>query len=385
MVISGGQAVFAVVAKDAASKPLKNVGKSFGTLKRNGVTAFKAVAGAAVVAAGAIAAFTADAIKGAIEDERSTILLTAALKARGFEMDKLAPKIDEQILAMQRLGFTDDDVRSGLEVGSRFFKNQNNLLKANATAANIAAATGISLSDAMMAIGKGARGNTKGLKSLGIEVEKGAKTKDILRAADEKYLGIAEELANSTSGKILAAQIALGEEMDKFGAQFIPAVTDALRFVTKEVFPAFKRILEKVGPVISDLWETKIKPLAKSVGDLFAAFDGADFSLLDLAFAPILITLDALKVLIDAITAGIKFIQGTPAQKVAFAAASVSASSGTTFGLGSTTGGGGPMTGGTSSYLQTSVNFSIGTQNQDKLVSESLIRQGSGRRTSYGP
>ena len=117
MVTSGGQAVFAVVAKDSASKTLKGVGKSFGTLKRTGINALKGIAGASVVAAGAIAAFTADAINGAIEDERSNILLSAALKARGFELDALLPKIEEQIVAARRLGQSDEEVRAGLEVG----------------------------------------------------------------------------------------------------------------------------------------------------------------------------------------------------------------------------------------------------------------------------
>ena len=380
MVTSGGQAVFAVVAKDSASKTLKGVGKSFGTLKRNGINALKGIAGASVAAAGALAAFTASAIQGAIEDERSTILLTSALKARGFELDALLPKIDDQIVAMQRLGFTDDDVRSGLEVGSRFFKNQNILLRANATAANIAAATGTSLSDAMMAIGKGARGNTKGLKNLGIEVEKGAKTKDILRAADEKYLGIAEELANSTSGKILAAQIALGEEMDKFGTKFLPEVTKVLRFVTEKAFPAFQEILETIAPVIKDIFENYIAPLAGSIGELFKVLTQGDFSIIDVILAPVKVFFEALKITIDAIVAAIKFIQGTPGQKLAFAAASASAAGGTTFGLGATTGGGGPMTGGTSSYLQTSVQFNVGTQKQDQIVEGALNRAGYERR-----
>ncbi|NBW18146.1 MAG: hypothetical protein EBR82_60245, partial [Caulobacteraceae bacterium] len=119
MVTSGGQAVFAVVAKDSASKTLKGVGKSFGSLKRNGINALKGIAGASVAAAGALAAFTGSAIQGAIEDERSNILLTAALKARGFELDKILPKIEEQIVASRRLGQSDDEVRAGLEVGSR--------------------------------------------------------------------------------------------------------------------------------------------------------------------------------------------------------------------------------------------------------------------------
>ena len=385
MVISGGQAVFAVVAKDAASKPLKNVGKSFGTLKRNGVTAFKAIAGASIAAAGAIAAFTGSAIKGAIEDERSNILLTAALKARGFELDKLLPKIEEQIVAARRLGQSDDEVRAGLEIGSRYFKNQERLLKANSLAATISSATGEDMATVMGKIGKAANGQTRGLAALIGPIEKGAKFTDIYRQANEKFAGVADALANSTSGKILAAQEEFNEAMDDFGTKFLPEVNKVLRFVTEKAFPAFQQVLEEIAPVIKDIFENYVAPLAGSIGELFKVLNNADFSILDLALAPIKFTFEALKIAIDAIVAGIKFIQGTPAQKVAFAAAAGSAAGSTTFGLGATTGGGGPMTGGTSSYLQTSVNFSIGTQNQDKLVSESLIRQGSGRRTSYGP
>jgi len=380
VVTSGGQAVFAVVAKDSASKTLKGVGKSFGTLKRNGINALKGIAGASVAAAGALAAFTGSAIKGAIEDERSTILLTAALRARGFELDALLPKIDEQILSMQRLGFADDQVRDSLEVGSRFFKNQENLLKANAAAANIAAVEGIDLSSAMLLLGRGAAGSTRGLIKLGIQVEKGAKLKDILRVADEKYLGIAEELANSTSGKILAAQIAFNEEMDKFGTKFLPEVAKVLRFVTEQAFPAFQGILETIAPIVKDFFENYIVPLAGSIGELFKVLNNADFSIIEIVLGPAKFFFEALRSAIDAIVAGIKFIQGTPGQKLAFAAASASAGRGTTFGLGATTGGGGPMTGGTSSYLQTSVQFNVGTQKQDQIVEGALNRAGYERR-----
>jgi hypothetical protein len=384
---------FVIKAKDAATGPLGKVGGAMGKLKSASVTTFKAIGAAALAAGAAILAFTAKAIQGAIEDERSVILTNAALKARGFELDKITPKIDEQILAMQRLGFTDDDVRDGLEVGSRFFKNQNNLLKANAVAANIAAATGSSLSDAMMAIGKGANGSTKGLKNLGIEVEKGAKLKDILRAADEKYLGIAEELANSTSGKILAAQIAFGEEMDKFGAQFIPVVTEALTFLVEKAFPAFQKVLDDVGPIISDIVDNYIRPLFDSVGELFAVLDNADFSILDAALFVIKGTLDLVRGVIDAIVAGIKFIQGNPVDKAAFKAATEVAGGSSVFGIGGSTGGGSygaGMTGGyTSSYTTISqAQFTIGTKAQSELsysVNRNLGSQANaatGSRTS---
>lgn len=267
-------AVFAVIAKDAASKVLGGIGKSMARLKGAAGAAFKAIAVGAVAAAGAIAGLTIASIKGAIEDEKATIRLNAALRARGFNLDALGPKVDEQIKAMQRLGITDDEVRDGLEVGSRFFKNQNNLLKANATAANIAAATGKPLATVMLALGRGAQGSTRGLASLGIEVEKGAKLKDILRAADEKYLGVADEIANSTAGKFAAAQIDLNEQFEAFGARFLPAVSAGLDFFTANVLPKVEEGLTFVGDKIFEVGKEISKPggMLESVGKVGAEF-----------------------------------------------------------------------------------------------------------------
>jgi len=247
---SDRSANFVVKAKDAATGPLGKIGGAMGKLKSAAGAAFKAIAVGAVAAAGAIAAFTIGAIKGAMDDEKATIRLNAALKARGQNLDTLGPKIDEQIKAMARLGVTDDEVRDGLEVGSRFFKSQNTLLKANATAANIAAATGKPLATVMLALGKGAQGSTRGLAALGIEVEKGASAQDILTAANEKYAGVAEEIANSTSGKFAAAQITLNEKVEEFGAKFLPAVNEALTFFTETILPMVTPALDLLGEII---------------------------------------------------------------------------------------------------------------------------------------
>ena len=307
---SDRSANFVIAAKDAATKPLGQVGKAMGKLRGAAGTAFKAIGAAAIAAGAAILAFAANAAMAAMEDEKATIRLNAALKARGFQMDQLSPKIDEQIKAMARLGFTDDQVRSGLEVGSRFFKNQENLLRANAVAANIAAATGKDLSSVMMAIGRGAQGSTRGLAALGIEVEKGAKLKDILRAADEKYLGVAEEVANSTSGKFAAAQIEFNEAIEEFGYELLPVLSDALTWITEEGLPAFTGFLDTVGPIISDLVDNNVGPLIDSIAELFSMFENGDDSinLLELALLPLKVTLTAIKAVIDAIIWGLKLL-----------------------------------------------------------------------------
>jgi|688.fasta_scaffold287546_2 hypothetical protein len=307
---SDRSANFVIAAKDAATKPMGNIGKAMGRLRGVAGTAFKAIGAAALAAGAALVAFAANAVMAAAEDEKATIRLNAALKARGFQLDELSPKVDEQIKAMQRLGFTDDQVRDGLELGSRFFKNQENLLRANATAANIAAATGMELSSVMLALGRGAAGSTRGLLKLGIEVEKGAKLKDILRVADEKYLGIAEEVANSTSGKFAAAQIRFNEAIETFGAKLLPVVNEALAFLTETALPAFEDLMEDLGPLINGLLDEFVRPLVDSFAQLFAIFDTGEGSIsaLEIALFPLKALLFSIKLIIDAIVAGLKFI-----------------------------------------------------------------------------
>lgn len=380
MVISGGQAVFAVVAKDAATKTLNGVGKAFGNLKRGGIAALRGLATAGIAAGTALLGFAAAAVKSAADDERATFRLNAALKARGLLTDDLTKKINDQITAMAELGFTDDDVRAGIETGSRFFKNQARLLKVNAVAANIAAVTGKDLSSVVTAIAKGAKGSTRGLLQFGIQVEKGAKLQDILRIATEKYGGAAQQIAQSTSGRFEAAQIKLNEAFEAFGYRFLPIVNEALTVFTNDILPKVEKFLSDLGPVIDDLLNNYVGPLVDSFNELARALgfeDGFGFLLgaIQIALIPFKVLIAAIKAIIDGIVAGIKFLQGVPG-----ALAAAAAPAATNYQTGGYARG---EMGGTSSYLQTNVEFSLGTQKQDQLVSGSLQRMAPGRRGGY--
>jgi len=377
-------AVFAIIAKDAASSVMGKVGKSMGRLRSAAGVAFKAMVAGAAAAAAALGALAISAIKSAAEDEKATIRLNAALKARGFEMDKLNPKVEEQIKAFQRLGMTDDDVRKGLEVGSRFFTKQNQLLKANAIAADISAATGKDVGTVMMALGKAAQGSMRGLASLGVEVEKGASKQDILRAASEKYAGVADEIANSTAVKFEAAQIRLNEAMENMGAKLLPIVNEGLDFLTTNVLPGVEQGLgvlgDKMAEVIGGLAEPgglfdsvskvvgevveNFKPemqaaadslgiLFGKVGELIAALwgdgDGAlagAFKLLgaaiEAAFAIAKPFFDALIWLVDNITKVVDALTavGSAESQAKIKTAQGSAAGSNVFGMGATTGGG---------------------------------------------
>ena len=374
--MAGNQtANFVVKAKDQASGPLGKVGNAMGKLKSTGISAFKGIAGAGAVAAAAIAAFAMEGIKAAADDERQTILLNAALKARGVLTDDINQKVQEQIISMAALGIADDQVRAGLEVGSRFFTDQATLLQANAVAADIAAVTGQDLAEVMTTLGKGAQGSTKGLKALGIVVEKGATIQDILTASTAKYGGIAAELANSTSGKFAQAQVRFNETMESLGYALLPQVNKFMDWLTTTGLPAFQSIIDQVAPVLVDFIDTAVAPLLSSLGELFAVFGGAEgsVSLLMIALTPLKIFLEALKITIDAIVFGLEKL---------FAAQGTLAAAGTT-------------SAGYSPYLANAVaagtfpgaapglttnNIFIGTGKVDTVVTDSINRTGTFKR-----
>jgi hypothetical protein len=364
---------FVVKAKDQASGPLGKIGTSMGKLRRTGISAFQGIAKGSLALGTALAGVAALAVKGAADDERQTILLNAALKQRGLFTEDLNAKIQEQILSMGALGIADDQVRAGLEIGSRFFTDQATLLQANAVAADIAAVTGQDLAEVMTTLGKGAQGTTRGLKALGIQVGKGATIQDILTAATAKYGGTAAEIANSTSGKFAKSQVRFNETMEDLGYKLLPTVNKFLDWLATTGMPAFQSIISAIAPVISDLIDNAVAPLAESFGALFEVFGGADGSanLLIIALTPLKIFLQALKIVIDAIVFGLEKI---------FAASGQLKAAGTT-------------SAGYSPYLAQAVttmgfqpaastynNIFIGTGKVDTVITNSLNRTGTGKR-----
>jgi hypothetical protein len=365
---------FVVKAKDSASGPLGKIGTSMGKLRRVGFSAFKGIAAGAAVAGAALAGFALAAVKSAADDERQTILLNAALKQRGLFTEDLNAKIQEQIISMGALGIADDQVRAGLEVGSRFFTDQATLLQANAVAADIAAVTGQDLAEVMSTIGKGAMGQTRGLKVLGIQVEKGATIQDILTAATTKYGGTAAEIANSTSGKFARSQVRFNETLEELGYRLLPTVNKVMDFLAKEALPAFEAIVRTVGPVLDDLITNYVAPLVRSFGELFAVFEDGDINLLVVALTPLKIFLEALKITVDAIVFGLKAL---------FAAQGNLGKAGTTSAgyspyLANAVASGTfvpPMGGGA-----TTNNIFIGTGKVDTVVTDSINRTGTFKR-----
>jgi hypothetical protein len=217
-----------ISARDAASKNIKTVNKALGTLGNTasqiGADFRKVALGIAGVAAG-VGAFTVSAIKGAAADEAATAKLTAALKARKLGTDSVLAAVERQIIAGQKLAFTDDEVRASIEASTRFTKNYSQATKIQNVAMELARATGIDLATATLQVGKAFQGNGgKLLKTLGINA-KTISGQKALNAILAKTKGSAVAYADTLEGSFSVVSIQAGELKEQFGAAFLPAVT----------------------------------------------------------------------------------------------------------------------------------------------------------------
>jgi hypothetical protein len=263
-----------ISARDAASKNIKTVNKALGTL---GNTAsqigsdFKKVAlGIAGVAAG-VGAFTVSAIKGAAADEAATAKLTAALKARKLATDSVLAAVDRQIIAGQKLAFTDDEVRASIEASTRFTKNYSQATKIQNVAMELSRATGIDLADATLQVGKAFQGNGgKLLKTLGINA-KTISGQKALNAILAKTKGSAAAYANTLEGSFSVVSIQAAELKEQFGAAFLPAVTRLFKGLAPYM-DKFANTIKAYTPQIQKFADLLVTKILEKLPKLFEDF-----------------------------------------------------------------------------------------------------------------
>jgi hypothetical protein len=217
---SSAQVSWAFVVKDNATATIKNVSRGLDNLKKTTSKMAKnvkqdftrlsfAIAG---IAAG-ITAATISAIKSAIQDEAASSRLVAALKARKMATDENLASVQKLIIAGQNLAFTDDEVRSSIEVATRFTKDFAKAQEIASIAQEVARATGQDLATATLNVGKAYRGTgARILSALGI-TKKGIKGQDALRAILDKTRGSADAYGKTTEGSFEIIRIKIQEKV----------------------------------------------------------------------------------------------------------------------------------------------------------------------------
>lgn len=256
---NSAQVTFAFLAKDAASKTIRGISKALGAVrgaagKLGGAlkTSLKigtaALAGLAAGAIGAAAAFA----KGAIEDEAANNRLIAVLKRRKLATDENLKAVDALIEKGAELAFTDDEVRAGIATATQFTNKFADAQRILAIAQDVARAKNIGLEEATALVGKAYQGNTKGLKTLGVQTQKGAKGLAVLTAISNKFGTSAAAYAETTQGKIESLGITLSETGEQIGYALLPIVNDLLTTFKKEGVPIIKAFADGISNFISE-------------------------------------------------------------------------------------------------------------------------------------
>jgi hypothetical protein len=158
----------------------------------------------------------------------------------------------------------------------------------------------------------------------------------------------------------------------KLGLKLIPSLNKLVQFLMQNVVPAFESFVDTVGPVLTDIIDNYVAPLMDSIKDLFEVFGGGegDVNLLIIALTPLKIFLQALKITIDAVVAGLRILFASQGQLKA---------------AGTTSAGYSPylanaVTSGTFKPAATTNNIFIGTGKVDTVITNSLNRTGTFKR-----
>lgn len=238
----GNEVRIRATVKDEVSGPLGRIRDKFDHLGRS--QGFKSLAqgvgmgvgiaawNGLTVAAGATVGVFGDAISSAIEEQKNIAKLDAALRANVEGWDGNTKAIEAQIRSRERLAFSDDDLRDSLALLVAATNDVGKAQAIQATAMDLARLKGIDLRTASEALIKVEAGQFRALKSLGIELRKGATQTEALAAVQAVASGQAAAYAETLTGKAEAAQIRFNDKMEEAGTHALPLISDALTTVT---------------------------------------------------------------------------------------------------------------------------------------------------------
>lgn len=206
----------------------------------------------ATSAIGGVTQALGDANAAYMEDVASQEKLKVALKNSVAGFSGQTDAIEKVIAAQMRLGFGDEEQRDSLAllVGST-----NDVVKAQqlqVAAMDLARLRGIDLATATDIMLKANEGNYRGLKSVGITLDANATSTEMLAAVTAVAGGQAEAYAKGPLGKQEAAQLKVGESMERIG--------EIVNKVSSAVLPIAADAFEAVVNVIGDLWK-EIEPV----------------------------------------------------------------------------------------------------------------------------
>ena len=258
----------------AAQKDIAKLGKDFDKFAKRSALAF-AAAGAAV------GAFTVkvgtDAVRAAMEDQKSQVLLANSLRNTVGATDAAIAGTEDYITVLQKqVSVTDDELRpalSRLVAATGSIAGGQELLS---TALNVSAASGADLATSVGAIIKASAGQFKALKTLVPGLSNVTiKSKNYGKALEEvnkQTAGAAAKRAQTLEYRLKGLNIAYGEILETLGYALLPVIEKFADVITTKVLPQLEAWIaankDKLAASLDTIL-TKLPALIIQVFDLF--------------------------------------------------------------------------------------------------------------------
>lgn len=261
----------------SASKALKSLGQvAENTGRKIDHVANNIIRGMAAAAA-ATAALTiklgVDAVKAAIEDQKSAAVLQKSLENATHATAAQTKAVEDYITAQQlRYGFEDTTLRAGmgkLVLATHDVTKAQKLLN---TSMSLSRATGKDLETVSLAVSKAYAGNLGALTRLGVAIPKELiKTKDFGKVWDyvsTQVQGFADKAAATTEIRMQRVRLAFDEAKESVGYMLMEALTPYLDKLTQLIpkiqewadvnGPKMKQALLDAMPTIKDVFDTLV-------------------------------------------------------------------------------------------------------------------------------
>ena len=226
-----------------ATKDLNKVGKQFDDFGKKVAHTFAIAAAASAALAIKIGT---DAVKAAMEDQKSQILLANSLRNTVGATDSAIASVEDYITKTQALySVADDKLRPSLAALVASFGSVAEAEKMQAIALDISANKNIDLILASNLLAKAHGGNLGALKKLFPEISAvTVKSKDFATALDvvaKASAGAAAASADTLAGRLEGLKLAYGEILESLGYALMPVIQKFATYLTTDVLPAIQK------------------------------------------------------------------------------------------------------------------------------------------------
>ena len=261
-----------------AQKDITNLGKQFDKFAKRSVKAFG-------VAAAASAAFATkvgvDAVRAAMNDQKSQALLASTLRNTVGATDAAIASTEQYITLLQKeVSVADDELRPALATLARATGDVASAQALLGTALNVSAGTGKDLQTVSLALAKASNGNLGALTRLGIQLDADTiKSKNFDKALvvlNKTFKDQADVRAKTLEFRLKGLSIAYGEIIETLGYALLPVIEKFAGVIQTKVLPQLEAWINANKDRLAAGLETiltQVPILIENVTNLFAAIN----------------------------------------------------------------------------------------------------------------